>query len=107
MLEPPRREREGKGERKRRGRDKKNLGVGRHWVGGGRKAKSITSLLEQSQKGKDMSQWTNCTALPLSRSCWMLAKPLVLKSPVLELEFGSVGIGTERLVCVQPAGLAS
>lgn len=92
-------------EEKREGQ--KNLGVGRHWVGGGRKAKSITSLLEQSQKGKDMSQWTNCTALPLSRSCWMPAKPLVLKSPVLELEFGSVGIGTERLVCVQPAGFAS
>lgn len=34
MLEPPRREREGKGERKRRGRDKKSQGG--QALGGGR-----------------------------------------------------------------------
>lgn len=58
-------EREKREEERREGQ---NLGVGRHRVGGGRKAKSITSLLEQSQKGKDMSQWTDCTSrsLPLS-----------------------------------------
>lgn len=76
-------------------------------MGGGRKAKSITSLLEQSQKGKDMSQWTDCTSLSLSCSSWMEAKPLVFKSPVLELEFSSVGIGTVRLMCVQTAGFVS
>lgn len=70
-------------------------------MGGGRKAKSITSLLEHGQKGKDMSQWTDCFSLSLSLacSCWKAAKPLVFKSPVLELEFGSVGIGTLKLVC--------
>lgn len=29
----------------------------------------------------------------------MAAKPLVFKSPALELEFGSMGIGTLKLVC--------
>lgn len=65
----------GAGERKRVERQEeerrggtKNPGVGRHWVGGagGRKAKSITSLLEPSQKGKDMSQCTDCTSLSLT-----------------------------------------
>lgn len=74
-------------------REGQNLGVGRHRVGGGRKAKSITSLLEQSQKGKDMSQWTDCTSLSLSFSSWTAAKPLVFKSPVLELELGLCGLG--------------
>lgn len=94
MLDGPRKEREGKargGEERREGR---NLGVGRHRVGGGRKAKSITSLLERSQKGKDMSQWTDCTALSLSLcSSWTAANPLVFKSPVLELELGLWGLG--------------
>lgn len=76
MLDEPGREREGKGERRRGGRDK-NPGVGRHWVGGGRKAKSITSFLEQSQKGKDMSQCTDCTSLPH----WIEANPLVCEVP--------------------------
>lgn len=76
-LDEPGKEREGKGERRREGRDKKNPGVGRHWVGGGRKAKRITSLLEQSQKGKDMSQCTDCTSLPHL----IEANPLVCEVP--------------------------
>lgn len=64
MLDESRREREGKREEERR--EGRNLVVGRHRVGGGRKAKCITSLLEQSQKGKDMSQWTDCTSLSLA-----------------------------------------
>ena len=54
----------GKGKKEER-REGQNLGVGRHWVGGGLEAKCITSLLEQSQRGKDMSQWTDCTSLSL------------------------------------------
>ncbi|CAB1446401.1 unnamed protein product [Pleuronectes platessa] len=80
-------EREKREEERREGQ---NLGVGRHRVGGGRKAKSITSLLERSQKGKDMSQWTDCTSLSLSCSSWTAAKPLVFKSLVLQLELGLV-----------------
>lgn len=70
-------EAKGEEEVKRRGGRDKNPGVGRHWVGGGRKAKSITSLLEASQKGKDMSQCTDCTSLPH----WMGANSLVCEVP--------------------------
>lgn len=47
-------------------RDKKSRGGQALGWGGGRKAKSITSLLEPSQKGKDMSQCTDCTSLSLT-----------------------------------------
>lgn len=91
-------------EKREERREGQNLGVGRHRVGGGREAKSITSLLEQSQKGKDMSQWTDCASLCLSRSSWMGAKRFVFKSPVLELELGRWGSGQWSSVCVQTAG---
>lgn len=94
MLEELRREREGKERGGEEGGAKPR--GGQALGGGGRKAKSITSLLERSQKGKDMSQWTDCTSLPL----WMEAKPLVFKSPVLELELGSVEIRTVQSVCL-------
>lgn len=107
MLEGARGEKESeearRGEEGRRGgRDKKIQG----WAGtglgggggGGRKAKSITSLLEPSQKGKDMSQCTDCTSLPH----WMEANSLVcVKSPVLELELGSVETGAAFCVSVR------
>lgn len=64
VLDESRREREGKARGGEEGGTKS--GGGQAQGGGGRKAKSITSLLEQSQKGKDMSQWTDCTSLSLS-----------------------------------------
>jgi len=94
MLDESRREREGKA---RGGEEGGTKSGGRQAQGGGgRKAKSITSLLEQSQKGKDMSQWTDCTSLslPLSPSLFLDdSQALVFKSPVLELELGLCGLG--------------
>lgn len=100
MLDEPGREREGKGESRRGGRDK-NPGVGRHWVGGGRKAKSITSFLEHSQKGKDMSQCTDCTSLPH----WIEANPLVCEVPSTWAGVGICG-DWDSVMCVYMCAFA-
>lgn len=74
-------------------------------MGGGRKAKSITSLLEQSQKGKDMSQWTECSSLSLSLAPlgWQ-PSPLCLSPEYLSQSWDCGDWDSKSSMCVQTAG---